>query len=65
MPNAAGSSLSAVRQIERCYGLLPHRIRQIKLVRDPPAHTIVLSADEKSELQALDRIQPGGLMKKG
>jgi hypothetical protein len=32
---------------------------------DPPAHAIVLSLDEKSQIQALDRTQPGLPMKKG
>ena len=32
---------------------------------DPPAHAIVLSVDEKSQIQALDRTQPGLPMKKG
>jgi transposase len=32
---------------------------------DPPAHAVVLSIDEKSQIQALDRAQPGLLMKKG
>ena len=59
----------------------PHRIRTFKLsnrpqfaakVRDiaglyvdPPAHAVVLSVDEKSQIQALDRTQPGRPMKKG
>ena len=32
---------------------------------DPPAHAVVLSIDEKSQIQALDRTQPGLPMKKG
>ena len=32
---------------------------------DPPAHAIVLSVDEKSQIQALDRTQPGLPLKKG
>jgi len=32
---------------------------------DPPAHAVVLSVDEKSQIQALDRTQPGLPMKKG
>jgi hypothetical protein len=32
---------------------------------DPPAHAVVLSLDEKSQIQALDRTQPGLPMKKG
>jgi hypothetical protein len=33
--------------------------------RGPPAHAVVLSVDEKSQIQALDRTQPGLPMKKG
>jgi len=59
----------------------PHRVRQFKLSNDPqfaaklhdivglyvdpPDHAIVLSVDEKSQIQALDRTQPGLPMKKG
>jgi len=32
---------------------------------DPPAHSLVLSVDEKSQIQALDRTQPGLPMKPG
>ncbi len=61
--------------------LAPHRIRTFKLSNDPkfadklrdivglyvdpPAHAVVLSVDEKSQIQALDRTQPGLPMKKG
>jgi hypothetical protein len=31
---------------------------------DPPAHAVVLSVDEKSQIQALDRTQPGLPMKR-
>lgn len=81
MAKAAGISESAVRRIWRSYGLQPHRFRQFKLSNDPnfvgklrdvvglyvdpPAHAIVLSVDEKSQIQALDRTQPGLPMKKG
>jgi transposase len=74
-------SVSSVQRIWRAHGLQPHRMRQFKLstdpqfaakVRDivglyvdPPAHAIVLSVDEKSQIQALDRTQPGLPMKKG
>ena len=37
----------------------------VALYLDPPEHAIVLSADEKSQIQALDRTQPGLPMKKG
>ena len=78
---AAGISASAVRRIWKAHGLQPHRWRQFKLSNDPkfvdklrdvvglyvdpPAHAIVLSVDEKSQIQALDRTQPGLPMKKG
>ena len=81
MATAAGISESAVRRIWRCHGLQPHRYRQFKLSNDPnfvgklrdvvglyvdpPTHAIVLSVDEKSQIQALDRTQPGLPMKKG
>ncbi len=74
-------SASAVRRIWRAHGLAPHRWRRFKLSTDPqfiaklrdvvglyvdpPAHAIVLSVDEKSQIQALDRTQPGLPMKKG
>jgi hypothetical protein len=64
-----------VQGIWRSHGLQPHRIRQFKLSKDlpfvdqlrdvvglyvdPPSHTVVLSVDEKSQIQALDRTQPG------
>jgi transposase len=81
MANASGISASAVRRIWRAHGLQPHRYRQFKLSNDPkfaeklrdvvglyvdpPAHAIVLSVDEKSQIQALDRTQPGLPLKKG
>jgi transposase len=81
MAVAVGISESAVRRIWRSHGLQPHRFRQFKLSSDPnfvgklrdvvglyvdpPAHAIVLSVDEKSQIQALDRSQPGLPMKKG
>jgi transposase len=37
----------------------------IGLYANPPAHAVVLSLDEKSQIQALDRTQPGLLIKKG
>ena len=81
MAEAAGVSVSSVQRIWRAHGLQPHRVRQFKLSKDPefvdklrdvvglyvdpPAHAIVLSVDEKSQIQALDRTQPGLPMKKG
>src|SRR6516225_1360644 len=81
MAKAIGISASSVHRIWRAHGLQPHRVRQFKLSRDrqfveklrdivglyidPPAHAVVLSVDEKSQIQALDRTQPGLPMKKG
>ena len=81
MAKAAGLSVSSVQRIRRAHGLQPHRMRQFKLSNDPrfvdklrnvvglyvdpPAHAIVLSVDEKSQIQALDRTQPGLPLKKG
>jgi transposase len=81
MAAAVGVSVSSVQRIRRAHGLQPHRVRQFKLSNDPsfvdklrdvvglyvdpPAHAIVLSVDEKSQIQALDRTQPGLPMKKG
>jgi len=74
MAKAAGVSVSSVQRIWRAHGLQPHRVRQFKLSNDPqfaaklheivglyvdpPDHAIVLSVDEKSQIQALDRTQP-------
>jgi len=81
MAEAAAISVSSVQRIWRSHGLQPHRVRQFKLSTDPqfaaklhdivglyvdpPAHAIVLSVDEKSQIQALDRTQPGLPLKKG
>ena len=81
MAGAAGVSVSSVQRIWRAHGLQTHRVRQFKLSKDPafvdklrdivglyvdpPAHAIVLSVDEKSQIQALDRTQPGLPLKKG
>ena len=81
MAKAACISVSSVQRIWRAHGLQPHRVRQFKLSNDPkfveklrdvvglyvdpPAHAIVLSVDEKSQIQALDRTQPGLPLKKG
>ena len=81
MAAQSGISASAVRRIWRAHGLQPHRYRRFKLSNDPnfvaklrdvvglyvdpPAHAIVLSLDEKSQIQALDRTQPGLPMKRG
>jgi len=81
MAKAVGISVSSVQRIWRAHGLQPHRVRRFKLSNDPqfvaklrdivglyvnpPDHAIVLSIDEKSQIQALDRTQPGLPMKKG
>src|SRR6202165_5856429 len=81
MAKAVGISISSVQRIWQAHGLHPHRVRRVKLCKDPefvpklraigglyvkpPAHAIVLSIDEKSQIQALDRTQPGLPMKKG
>jgi transposase len=75
MAKLVGVSVSSVQRIWRSHGLQPHRVRQFKLSKDPvfaakvrdivglyvgpPAHAIVLSVGEKSQIQALDRTQPG------
>jgi hypothetical protein len=81
MAKAVGVSVSSAQRIWRTHGLQPHRVRLFKLSKDPelvtqlrdvvglyvdsPAHAIVLSVDEKSQIQALDRTQPGLPLKKG
>ena len=81
MATAAGVAASTVQAIWKAHGLSPHRWRNFKLSNDPafaekltdvvglyvdpPAHAVVLSIDEKSQIQALDRTQPGLPMKKG
>lgn len=81
MAKVAGISPSSVRRIWTRHGLQPHRVRSFKLSNDPkfadklkevvglyidpPDHAVVLSIDEKSQIQALDRTQPGLPMKKG
>jgi len=74
-------SASTVGRIWRVHGLKPHRVKSFKLSNDPrfaekledvvhlylhpPANAIVLSVDEKCQIQALDRTQPGLPWKKG
>ncbi len=81
MAKAVAVSVSSVQRVWHKHGLQPHRIRQFKLSNDkrfaeklrdvvglyvdPPAHAVVLSFDEKSQIQALDRTQPGLPLKKG
>ncbi len=81
MAAAAGLSEKSVRRIWHKHGLKPHLSRTFKVSNDPefaekleaiiglylnpPEHAIVLCADEKSQIQALDRTQPGLPLKKG
>jgi transposase len=81
MAKLQGISVSSVQRIWHRHGLQPHRTRLFKLSNDPqfaaklrdivglyvdpPAHAVVLSIDEKSQIQALDRTQPGLPLKKG
>jgi transposase len=81
MAQAVGVAASSVQAIWKAHGLAPHRWRRFKLSNDPafveklhdivglyvapPAHAVVLSIDEKSQIQALDRTQPGLPLKKG
>jgi transposase len=74
MAAAEGVSEKTVRRIWQRYGLKPHLLRGFKLSNDqqfvekledvvglylaPPEHALVLSCDEKSQIQALDRTQP-------
>jgi len=76
-----GISDSTVLRIWRAHGLKPHLVETFKVSNDPqfaekleaiiglylnpPEHAIVLCADEKSQIQALDRTQPGLPLKKG
>ena len=81
MAEAAGLSEKSVRRIWHKHGLKPHLSRTFKVSNDPefaekleaiiglylnpPEHAIVLCADEKSQIQALDRTQPGLPIKPG
>jgi transposase len=81
MARAAGTSEATVRRVWREHGLKPHRVKSFKLSNDkrfveklddivglylnPPQHALVLCCDEKSQIQALDRTQPGLPLKKG
>jgi transposase len=81
MAKATGISLRSVQRIWQTHRLQPHRIRTFKRSHDPafaakledivglyvapPKHAIVLSVDEKSQIQALDRTQPGLPLKPG
>jgi transposase len=81
MAAVAGISYSSVQRIWRAHGLKPHLVKTFKVSRDkhfaakvedvvglyldPPDKALVLCVDEKSQIQALDRTQPGLPMKKG
>lgn len=55
----------AVPPHEATYWTARAMARIVELYVSPPAHAVVLSVDEKSQIQALDRIQPGLPLKKG
>ncbi len=81
MGAALGVSASTVMRHWQAHGLKPHLVRGFKVSRDPkfvekledivglymspPEHALVLCGDEKSQVQALDRTQPGLPLKKG
>ena len=81
MAKATAISYSSVQRIWHAHGLKPHLVKTFKVSRDknfvakvedvvglyldPPDKAVVLCVDEKSQIQALDRTQPGLPMKKG
>ena len=81
LARAVGLSHTSVQRIWKAHGLKPHLAGSFKLSNDPrfvekvedvvglyidpPDRALVLSVDEKSQIQALDRTQPGLPMKKG
>jgi len=81
LAEATGVSASSIRRVWQTHGLKPHRVETFKVSRDPrfiekledivglylspPDHALVLCCDEKSQVQALDRTQPGLPLKKG
>jgi len=81
MARAMGVSNATVSRIWDAHGLQPHRVRGFKLSKDkrfvekltdvvgvylnPPDKAVVLCMDEKTQIQALDRTQPGLPLKKG
>ena len=81
MAEHAGVSHTTVQRIWHAHELKPHLLRTFKLSNDkyfveklrdviglylnPPEHALVFCVDEKSQIQALDRSQPGLPMKKG
>jgi transposase len=81
MAEVMGVSLRTVQRVWKAHKLQPHRLRTFKRSNDPdfvtkledivglymapPTHALVLSIDEKSQIQALDRTQPGLPLKPG
>lgn len=81
MAQVEGVSEKTVRQVWKAHGLRPHQVNSFKLSNDrhfaeklaeivglylsPPEQALVLSCDEKSQIQALDRTQPGLPLRKG
>jgi transposase len=81
MAKRTGLSDSTIGRIWKAHGLQPHRLRGFKLSKDPrfeeklrdivglylspPENAVVFSTDEKSQIQALDRRQPGLPLRKG
>ncbi len=81
MAREVGVSERTVRRTWKMHGLKPHLVRTFKLSNDaqftekledviglylsPPEHALVFSVDEKSQIQALDRTQPGLPLKRG
>jgi transposase len=81
MAKAQGISETTVRRIWKLHNFKPHLTKTFKLGRDkqsaekladvvglylnPPDHALVLCVDEKSQIQALDRTQPGLPLKRG
>lgn len=81
LAKALDLSFSTVARVWRAHGLKPHLVRTFKVSNDPrftekledviglylnaPEHAMVLCCDEKSQVQALDRTQPGLPLKKG
>lgn len=81
MAQRVGVSDTTVLRVWRANGLKPHRAQSFKLSNDPqftekledivglymapPEHALVLCCDEQSQIQALDRTQPGLPLKQG
>jgi transposase len=81
MAAASGLSYTSIQRIWQAHQLKPHRVKRFKLSNDkrfaekaqaiiglyltPPDRALVFSVDEKSQIQALDRTQPGLPLKKG